>query len=417
MSHATYSLVFLGELLDGFSIEQVLDGIEGLFGPSAERQVQLFSEGRVVLRTGLSHAEALRYRESLRDIGAEVNIEADDAPAAPHTPDSAAQAAPRTLPFAFHGDGFEFFRIWIVNLLLSIVTLGIYSAWAKVRTQRYFYGNTQLDGSSFDYLADPLKILKGRLIAFAALVVYSVASELAPMLGLLLTLLFILALPWIIVRSLSFRNSNSAWRGVRFGFDGTYVDAAMAFLVWPLLVMLTLGLLMPMALHAQQRFIAEHSRYGTSHFQLQVGAGPFFAVGLALLGIGVAGAVLMGVIDELAPLLMPVAIAATYLLLFAFYNVRLTNLVYGNLRLADHRLGAQYRLGSYMTLVLVNLLGMLLTLGLFYPWAKVRNARYAAEHMNLQASGDLDRFVAARRKEVNSLGGELGEMFDVELGF
>ncbi|MED5348372.1 MAG: DUF898 family protein, partial [Pseudomonadota bacterium] len=42
--------------------------------------------------------------------------------------------------FQFHGEGGEFFRIWIVNLVLSIVTLGIYSAWAKVRTKRYFYG-------------------------------------------------------------------------------------------------------------------------------------------------------------------------------------------------------------------------------------------------------------------------------------
>ena len=54
------------------------------------------------------------------------------------------------LPFEFRGNGGEYFRIWIVNLLLTIVTLGIYSAWAKVRRLRYFYGNTFLDGQSFD---------------------------------------------------------------------------------------------------------------------------------------------------------------------------------------------------------------------------------------------------------------------------
>ena len=42
----------------------------------------------------------------------------------------------------FRGDPKEYFRIWIVNLALTILTLGIYSAWAKVRKQRYFYLST-----------------------------------------------------------------------------------------------------------------------------------------------------------------------------------------------------------------------------------------------------------------------------------
>ncbi|MNE94129.1 hypothetical protein D3C80_1920630 [compost metagenome] len=105
----------------------------------------------------------------------------------------------------------------------------------------------------------------------------------------------------------------------------------------------------------------------------------------------------------------------TYLLLFAFFNVKFTNLVYGNLVLGDNHLVAQYQLGSYAVLMLVNMLGMALTLGLFYPWAKVRNARYAAEHMALAAGDDLDGFIAARRQEVSALGGEFAEMFDVGL--
>lgn len=79
----------------------------------------------------------------------------------------------RSLPFKFTGSGGEYFKIWIVNIFLTIITLGIYSAWAKVRNKRYFYSNTQLDGSTFKYLANPLKILQGRIIAVVFL-------ELAP---------------------------------------------------------------------------------------------------------------------------------------------------------------------------------------------------------------------------------------------
>ncbi|NIR61944.1 MAG: DUF898 domain-containing protein, partial [Gammaproteobacteria bacterium] len=80
-------------------------------------------------------------------------------------------AAEHTHAFEFTGSGAEYFRIWIVNILLTIVTLGIYSAWAKVRTKRYFYGNTRLMGSGFEFHARPVTILKGRLVAVAALAV------------------------------------------------------------------------------------------------------------------------------------------------------------------------------------------------------------------------------------------------------
>ena len=62
------------------------------------------------------------------------------------------------LSFQFTGSGFEYFKIWIVNLCLTVITLGIYSAWAKVRRNRYFYGNTQLAGDAFEYLANPISI-------------------------------------------------------------------------------------------------------------------------------------------------------------------------------------------------------------------------------------------------------------------
>src|SRR6187549_2650949 len=74
---------------------------------------------------------------------------------------------------SFEADGAEYFRIWITNVALTVVTLGIYSAWAKVRRQQYFYRTTRLDGSSFDYHGQPLAILKGRLVGFALFSTYS----------------------------------------------------------------------------------------------------------------------------------------------------------------------------------------------------------------------------------------------------
>ncbi|ATE62307.1 YjgN family protein [Thauera sinica] len=457
MTEAAYAVVFDGELVEGFEHEQVKASLAEMFGLGAERLEQFFSHPRVVVKRGLSHADATRYQDALRRIGAVVTVEppreaapaavpapspaygdgpwqpgADAAPAAgdPAAPafrdgapvppgvaaGTAAEPAPRVLPFAFAGEGFEYFRIWIVNVLLSILTLGIYSPWAKVRTQRYFYGSTSLDGSSFEYLARPMQILKGRIIAFVFFAIYAVAGRFEPLLGMAMMLVLILATPWIVVRSLAFRNHHSAWRGVRFGFAGTVPGAAKALLLWPLAGVLSLGLLMPLAMQRQQRFVIENARYGTSAFGFGIGAGPFYRAFLLLLLGGVVGGALSYALGFLFAPLSIIVMVLVYLGLIAWANVALVNLAIGNSVLGGHRFVARYEFGSYLRLLLGNSVGIVLTLGLFYPWAKVRSARYAAEHIDFVAEDELDGFVAAQRDAVSATGGEVADLFNVDLG-
>ena len=65
-----------------------------------------------------------------------------------------------------------------MNIILTILTLGIYSAWAKVRHKKYIYGSARLNGAGFEYLADPAKILKGRMIVVVFLVITLVVCKL-----------------------------------------------------------------------------------------------------------------------------------------------------------------------------------------------------------------------------------------------
>src|SRR5438445_11167699 len=95
-------------------------------------------------------------------------------------PTDALNADERLVQPEFTGTATEYFRIWIVNLFFTLVTLGIYSAWAKVRKRRYFYVSTRLDGDSFDYFASPKAILNGSIIALAIFATYAVAGELNP---------------------------------------------------------------------------------------------------------------------------------------------------------------------------------------------------------------------------------------------
>ena len=93
----------------------------------------------------------------------------------------------------YSGDSSEYFRIWIVNIFLTIITLGIYSAWAKVINTKYIYQNINIDGHRLDYIADPVNILIGRLIATAFLVVFYLIAIFLPeaVYWLMLLVLFI----------------------------------------------------------------------------------------------------------------------------------------------------------------------------------------------------------------------------------
>ena len=110
-------------------------------------------------------------------------------------PAARSHAQPPLQRFRFSGGAREYFGIWVVNLFLTLVTLGIYSAWAKVRRKRYLYGSTWLAGSNFEYHGNPVAILKGRLVAVAAFVAYTLAANFSPRLGALLLLAMMPAVP------------------------------------------------------------------------------------------------------------------------------------------------------------------------------------------------------------------------------
>jgi hypothetical protein len=107
-------------------------------------------------------------------------------------------------PFVFHGNPREYFRIWIVNTLLTLLTLGLYSAWAKVRKRRYLRGNTELMGHRFDYVADPRRILAGNVLVALMFLAYMVVGEVYPMVRVGALVVGLALLPWVVVRSLAF---------------------------------------------------------------------------------------------------------------------------------------------------------------------------------------------------------------------
>lgn len=430
MEQQSFMVVFQGELVDGFELEQAKENLRELFKVSQEKIEQLFSLPAVVVKKDLTHGLAQQFQTQLQKRGLVTVIQpmsdskvvqvpedqmgeagagdsAGDDTAAP----AVAGAEGKPMPFRFEGNGGEYFKIWIVNVLLSIVTLGIYSAWAKVRNHRYFYSNTHIGEHSFEYLADPITILKGRIVAAVFLAGYILSGNFMPMLQIAFMLVFIVALPWLVCKSMSFRNRNTAFRNIRFGFDGTYGGAFKAFVLWPFLGALSIGLLMPYAIFRQKQFIVEHSRYGTTAFEPAFQPGKFYEIFLAAFGL-----MLVAIFAGIIPVIGPLFTLGLYLFVFAFVTVRTINLIYNQSTLQAHGFNSRLEVGRLAWIYLSNWFLTAITLGLALPWAKVRLANYHAECLTLMANGSIDEFVAAEEKSVSSLGEEIGDAFDMDIG-
>jgi uncharacterized membrane protein YjgN (DUF898 family) len=300
--------------------------------------------------------------------------------------------------------------------MLTIVTLGIYSAWATVRTNRYFYANTYLDNQSFRYLADPITILKGRIIAVVAFILYSVALNLLPVVGLALAVALFFAIPFFVIRSIAFNNRMTSYRNVQFRFSGAYGEAFMVLLVWPLLGMLTLGILYPFALLKANEFVVRNCAYGTTSFNFEAKTWDYGKVFLLFIGILAATAVLAFVAGTVFEIAAVIVAALGYVLALGYLTVELINIYYNATSLGAHRLSANLDTVGYLKVFVSNAVLTVLTLGLYLPFAQVRMSNYRANHTTFLASGSLDDFTAAEQQRVSALGDELGDVFDFDVG-
>jgi uncharacterized membrane protein YjgN (DUF898 family) len=333
--------------------------------------------------------------------------------------------------FSFTGSGQEYFKIWMVNLFLSVVTLGIYSAWAKVRRLQYFDRNTQLAGAVFDFDGDPKAIFRGRILAAILLGVYQYAFGFSVAVGIAVVLMLLLSLPFLMRAALRFRLRNTRYRGLRFGFTGSPPDAYGAYLP-PLLMFLlpavlvaldpsgkTVGLVVllylvwPLMHGAMKRYQHKHFQYGSLESSFDVAKARFYIPYLKSIGMGVLGVLaaflvsfvvmftlkVVGAIDAAYDSMTGVIIGVitgyiTYLLAGPYLQVRIGNLAWSATTLPGVQISSHMKARAYMKLQLVNSILTLLTLGLYRPFAVVRAYRYRLDNITVTTEGSFERAVA-----------------------
>lgn len=357
---------------------------------------------------------------------------------------------PRILSPSFSGDGREYFRIWVVNLLLSLATLGVYSAWAKVRRLQYFDRNTHLAGATFDFHGNPRAVLVGRLLSVVLLAAYHYAFGFSTAFGVAVIIGLLAAFPYLMRGALRFRLGNTRYRGLWLGFDGSIAQAYLAWLP-PALVFVLPGALLAMypgspelaglvlpfyvfwpLMHARlRRFQHAHLLFGDQHSGYAVKARsfykPYLVVFVASLCAVIAMALIVGVTTYLADgrnggLLGPIVSAVLvsyfmYLLAGPYMVVRISNLAWSNTTFPGVRIRSTLPVGAFMRLQTKNVLLTLVTLGLYRPFAVVDVYRFRLAHVQIEVDGDIEAFANHVAKRGGAAGDGAADGFGIDLSW
>ena len=331
----------------------------------------------------------------------------------------------------FTGTGGEYFKIWIVNIAFTILTLGIYGAWAKVRREQYLMGHTYLGDTSFDYTADAWSIFKGRILVFLSIVAYTVLYEVSPILGVGLTALLFVITPWFINQSLKFKSRYITYRNIPFGFDGTVGGILSNFIISKSFGYLTGGLLLPWAKFKEKQYLVNNVRYGTTKFLFKGKLGHFyvayFLAGLFIVPLAIAlgfifyvSITAFEVSDPNMKKAMPIVMFALFVLMVYaitpfIIRVLLVEASWNGAEVGKFKINFTASAFRYFWIVVSNLFLRIVSLGLATPYCVVRVRNYMTSHFSVSGSESVDSFVSNRTAELNSLGEQASELYDLDI--
>lgn len=399
-----------------------------------------------------------------------------DAPSVAEAPPAPQLAPPaeRRLPVQFTGSGAEYFRIWLLHLLLIVVTLGLYLPFAKARRIRYLHANTWIDGDALAFHGDPRTMFRGFLVLVALFGVYGIGSRFSPLAGYVAFLLLCVLWPALWRAGQQFRLANTSWRGLRMAFRGDLADAYSAFgiAIWPLVLMIgvqqfaravlngsvavspkwatgigfalvvvgSIGTvlyiaLLPLALAKVKAYQHNHYQLASQRLQMQVKTRRFYGLALASAAWVVVPALVL-----LALLLIPqvraefgpggsklltggvtIVLGLVYLLVFVlvgpFFNTRMQNLVWNHSASEQMRFSSDLSFRSLAWLTAKNWTLTLLTLGLYRPFAAVNTWKLRIEAIAIDVTGSMDDWDGSDSAAYADASGEAaGDFFGIDLG-
>ena len=357
------------------------------------------------------------------------------------SPDENSYLFQRFEKLAFTGTAWSYFKIYFINILLTLLTLGLYVPWARVRRRRYFYSNTRILGDGIDYLATGFDLLKGWLLVLVGFALFYALPFFDFGIAYLDTVFLIgvfIAYPWALNKSLQFNARNIVWRDVRFTWHGSYWGVAANLFIAPLVGLLTLGLLLPLASRMMRHYIAKNYSFGSKRFEVTTNLWDFYKAGLktVMLCLGIAFMIIMpldliyvnanSTLEQLdmnshqfwiiTIFVLQLLIVGLFLVTTSFYRAQTRNLMTNGLRL-DNNIRFRSELSGLRLawIALQNVVLIVFSFTLLLPWAHVRYYRYLTENTYIRPYNDMTQFVDDEINAGHSIGDAVSEAAGLEI--
>jgi uncharacterized membrane protein YjgN (DUF898 family) len=288
--------------------------------------------------------------------------------------------------FKFQGDGHTLFNISFINLIKTVFTLGIYRFWAKNNVRQYLWGQTLFLEDRFSYHGTGKELLSGAcrfgvVIVILGLIniyiMFNIGLQEGQQFFNLFFLFVVLMIPVFLVAARSYRLSRTAWRNIRFSFQGKKMEAFTLYLIGVILSILTLGLYWPFFKMKSEKFWREHSWFGNVQFSFS-GTGKDF-IGKFFIAV----------------LMTPLTLGF-YLFWFA---ADLKRYLWSHTHLAGATFDFPVNGNDYMKLKVINFFILLFTIGAGFSWTVIRNQRFVTDNLVFLGSIEFNRIV--HEKEVS----------------
>lgn len=304
---------------------------------------------------------------------------------------------------AFNGKGGEYFGILIINWLLSLITLSVYYPWAKARSLKYLYKSSTLNNESFSFEGTGKEMFIGYLkivliVSIILVVVLSLVLYDHPVLAVIF--LYILAfaiVPLAIHGSVRYRLARTTWHGIRFSYGGKKSALALIYLKGILLCVVTLGFYTPWFIIKLTKYMLDNARMGDATFKFSGNGGDFFILNLkgyvlTLITLGV----------------------------FSFWWKKdIFNYFTNNISL--HRAYDEIQFnssatgGEFFKLLIVNALMTIFSLGIAYPWARMRYLKYIFSRIHITGNIDPDSIRHSGADSVDATGEDIVDFLDIDI--
>lgn len=133
---------------------------------------------------------------------------------------------------SFKSGGDRLIVLGIFNAILRILSLGLYSFWAKTEVRKRLWSFTRIDGEPLEYTGTGKELFLGFLIVFAAFILPLMAAGIAvallfrsysaalPLYQGAVYLLIFLLIGNAMYRAQRYRLSRTRWRGIRGALTG-----------------------------------------------------------------------------------------------------------------------------------------------------------------------------------------------------